>query len=123
MIDKIYKGLFRPDPEMTNAQVRKLGIFVSLISMGVIAALFVILFSKVLPNKQGSVSMYPMFIFLIGIFLGLGLHRLIWGNISREPLHHGFLKGLVSLCVTIGLLMSFSFIGGMIMALILRSVK
>lgn len=112
MVTEFLECLFKPNERMTDFQMRKTGVITA--TAGII--LMIIPYWVIVVGNPGHKSEFaqflPMALFVVGIFYGLGVHRIIWGNTSGNSLCLSWGKGLASVAVTIvSIMLLFLFLG------------
>jgi hypothetical protein len=112
MITEFLECLFRPNERMTDLQMRKTGIITATVGIILITVPYLVVVVGNPGHKSEYAQFLPMALFVVGIFYGLGIHRIIWGNTSGNSLYQSWGKGLASVAATIVTIMiTFTVVG------------
>ncbi len=113
------KIIFRPTQSIKNSQIRKLGAVLSSFCLFIIVFVYNFGFG-VFVTFSPSTQPLVLITLLIFVFLFVvGVHRLIWGNTSNDPISTSWGKGILSVITGMATIMAASIFLGFIIIFIL----
>jgi len=115
--------LFRPPQNMENSQIRKFGAILTALSFVVVLSVFVLSFGIFITLSPSVQQIIPFTLLIGGFFLIIGVHRLIWGNISNDPIYISWGKGILSTISGIAIIMISSIVTAFITGIVAGYLK